>query len=561
REFASEREKLDVKQMIEQERMEAERLHNLDLLKIKFLTDLSHEFRTPISLITAPVEELLEKQLPESISEHLQMIRRNCRRLLNLVNQLLDFRKMEVQGLQLEAQPGDVVSFVTKTAESFKDLAANKQIVLNVEHEGNGWYALFDHDKLERILFNLLSNAFKFTPDGGAVTIKTEIVSNSLQQPVLMLTVSDTGVGVCTEDLERIFERFYQSAQHSSVLNQGTGIGLSITKEFIELHGGSLRAERLPIQGMKFLVELPLIPVENENDQLVIADRPEQLYPVQEKTSASPDAALIGEKATTVLIVEDNDEFRHYIAKNLSQFYNIIEACDGTEGWQKTLSAHPQLVVSDISMPRMNGIDLSKKIKSDKRTRHIPVILLTAATGEQNQLTGLKSGANDYLTKPFNFRILNARIENLLQLNKNLKETYSKQIHLVGQEVKTESADIKLLDTVMKYIDDKLSDSDLSVEDLCKHVSMSRGSLYYKLIELTGLPPVEYIRSVKLEKAAILLENSDYNVAQIAYVTGFGTPSYFTRMFKAKYGMVPSEYINIKRNQAKAKMTDIELLA
>ncbi len=260
---------------------------------------------------------------------------------------------------------------------------------------------------------------------------------------------------------------------------------------------------------------------------------------------------VVSDRSTTILLVEDNEEFRTYLADHLRKYYQIVEAADGKQGWQKTLSAHPHLVVSDINMPIMTGIELSKKIKEDKRTCHIPVILLTAMAGEDDQLKGLKSGANDYLSKPFNFQILNTRIANLLDLNKSVKDTYSKQIQLDGNDIVTESGNLKLLNTILRYIEDKLSDPDLSVEELSKHVGMSRGSLYYKLIELTGLSPIEYIRTVKLEKAATLMETSELNVTQIAYITGFGTPSYFTRMFKNKYGVVPSEYLNARRSPAK----------
>jgi signal transduction histidine kinase/ligand-binding sensor domain-containing protein/DNA-binding response OmpR family regulator len=557
REFETQQEKLQVKQVMEQERREAEQLHELDLLKIKFLTDLSHEFRTPISLILAPVEKLLERKLIPEAEGDVKMINRNVRRLMNMVNQLLDFRKMEEEELKLHRQPGDVIYFTKDIAESFKDVAARKGIVFSIKSNYNYWGTSFDHNKLERILFNLLSNAFKFTPKGGKITLDLEINDISLAEPHLIIKVIDSGIGIPAHDLTRIFDRFYQH-QTSAVLNQGTGIGLSITKEFVDLHGGHIHAENLPTQGSCFVVDLPMLPsqynVNEDNDIDVLTENISigtVLLPGQTEIDANdliiPDKPQVTTKKVTVLLVEDNDEFRAYLADHLKQYYHIIEAADGKEGWQKTLGSHPQLVVSDINMPLMSGIELSKKIKEDKRTCHIPIILLTAMTGEDDQLAGLKSGANDYLSKPFNFQILNTKIGNLLDLNQSLKDTYSKQIQLVGQEVVTESANLKLLNSIMKYIEAKLSDSDLSVEELSKHVGMSRGSLYYKLIELTGLSPIEYIRNVKLEKAAGLLEGSELNVAQIAYMTGFGTPSYFSRMFKNKFGMVPSEYLNLKR--------------
>lgn len=543
--FAKEQEVLRFEQMIETERREALKIHELDELKIKFLTNLSHEFRTPISLIAAPVEKLMAKKTNEEISGDLNMINRNIKNLLNLVNQLLDFRKMEQHELKLNLSDGDIVGFINETAESFKDIAAKKNIVLEIKNARSHWLAAFDRDKLERIIFNLLSNAFKFTPASGTVQLETDVKENAIQ-PYISIIVSDTGVGVAEKDLENIFGRFYQSDQPSVILNQGSGIGLSIIKEFVELHEGSIKAELLPERGMRFVVNLPLKPAStaaiaaNNTENTGLTETPAQL-----NDTAAPEAGDL----PRILVVEDNDEFRRYLVDHLKEHFIIIEAANGKEGWQKTLSAHPQLVVSDISMPQMNGIDLSKKIKADKRTRHIPIILLTAINGEDEQLKGLNSGANDYLTKPFNFQILNARISNLLNLNKSLKDTYSRQIHMVGENVEIESGDLKLISAIMAFMEARLNDPDLSVEEMAKHVGMSRGSLYYKLIELTGLTPIEYMRAIKLDKAAALLESSTYNVAQIAYMTGFGTPSYFSRMFKSKFGVLPSEYLNSKRGK------------
>jgi len=547
KQFEQAQEKLQVSQLIEQERREAERLHELDLLKIKFLTDLSHEFRTPVSLILAPVEKLLEKSVPGNDIEDLKMINRNGRRLLNLVNQLLDFRKMEEQKLKLCLSPGEIMSFITESCEAFHDLALKKQVTLAVDVQQEELRVHFDPDKLERIIFNLLSNAFKFTPAGGIISVSARTERNSLSNAHLLLKVTDTGIGIQADDIEKIFDRFYQSRQSNAIINQGTGIGLAITKEFVELHGGTIQAESVAGLGASFLVKIP-VTIIVESDY-----RESQYFQVDKYVAEEPPSGENTVEMPTILLVEDNDEFRSYLSGHLKKYYHIIEAANGKDGWQKALGAHVNLVVSDINMPHMDGIELSKKIKADKRTSHTPVILLTAMTGEEDQLKGLKTGANDYLTKPFNFQILQTKIDNLLDLNKNLKDTYSRQIQMISPQVEMESADVKLLNSIMKYIEDQLSEPGLSVEELSRHVGMSRGSLYYKVLEITGQTPVEYIRNVKLDKAAQLLEISDYNVAQIAYTTGFGTPSYFSRIFKTRFGMLPSEYLIIKRNQVKSK--------
>jgi len=546
RQFEQVQEKLQVSQLIEQERREAERLHELDLLKIKFLTDLSHEFRTPVSLILAPVEKLLGKSVPGDDMEDLKMINRNGRRLLNLVSQLLDFRKMEEQKVKLNLLPGEIMCFIVEACAAFQDLALKKQVALHVDVQQEEFNTYFDPDKLERIIFNLLSNAFKFTPGGGVVAVRALIEKGPSLNTQLLLRVTDTGTGIRSDEIEKIFERFYQSHQSRAIINQGTGIGLAITKEFVELHGGIVRAESIPGQGSTFIVRIPL------ND--IGESRPDPVILNIEDAPAIRETIL---QMPTILLVEDNDEFRSYLSDHLKKYYHIIEAANGKEGWQKTLGAHVSLVVSDISMPYMDGIELSKKIKGDKRTSHTPVILLTAMTGEEEQLKGLKTGASDYLTKPFNFQILQTKINNLLDLNKNLKDTYSRQIQMISPKVEMESADVKLLNSIKKYIEDQLSEPGLSVEELSRHVGMSRSSLYYKVLEISGLTPVEYIRNVKLDKAAELLELSDYNVAQIAYTTGFGTPSYFSRTFKTRFGMLPSEYLIIKRSPPKSKATTV----
>ena len=549
-ELALKQNQINKEQKVLQQQRESERAHALDTQKIKFLTNLSHEFRTPISLILAPVDKLLAVKQEQQVSNQVKMIRRNARRLLNLVNQLLDFRKMEEQELKLNLNQGDLVAFINEAAEAFQDLSDRKKISLQVNSDILELQTYFDQDKMERIVFNLLSNAFKFTKEGGEVSLVMSL-RKKLEQSKSMfdIRVSDTGIGIAQENVDRIFDRFFMDNNVTSILNQGSGIGLSIVKEFVELHEGKITVESELGNGTSFYVSIPVEVITHEIklETEAIVEVPTETITLEQDFAQ---LAMVGDGSmATVLLVEDNDEFRFYLKDSLQPYYHIIEAANGKEGWQKTLSGHPQLVVSDISMPEMSGIELSQKIKSDKRTSHIPVILLTAISGEEDQVKGLKSGANDYLTKPFNFNILQAKIENLLLFNRSLKNAYSKQVKVEAKEIEIESSEVKLLSKIVKYIDEKLNNPELSVEELSKHVGMSRGSLYHKLLEITGLTPIEYIRSIKLERAVELLEKSDYNVAQIAYMTGFGTPSYFSRLFKAQFKMLPSEYINAKRKE------------
>jgi len=545
RNFAQVQDKMRAAQLLEQQRVEAEQLRALDQLKIKFLTNLSHEFRTPLSLIIGPIDRLVNAHKDEQITGPLLMIKRNTRRLLNLVNQILDFRKIEDQELKLNAIETDIVSFVKEVLESFKDLSESKKIQLMFKSQFRYFKAPFDQDKIERVLFNLLSNAFKFTPTGGSISVELEKTVEAGQQDVLLIRVADTGIGISETDRKQIFNRFFQADGIAPILNQGSGIGLSIAQEFVKLHGGEISVKSEEGGGSTFSITIPFANADS-GEELLIDFSGAQDAPALDEIEPLTDDQTNSE-IPTVLLVEDNEDFRAYLREGLRPFYKIYEAANGQEGWQKALSSHPQIIVSDINMPYLSGIELCKKVKNDKRTNHIPIVLLTAVTGEEQQLKGLETGANDYLSKPFNFEILNAKIKNLLSLNKRLRDTYTKQIKVQAPELIIESHSDRLLNKIALYIDDNLNNPKLSVEDLSRHVGMSRGSLYHKILELTGLSPVEYIRSVKLEKAKVLLEKSDLNVSQIAYMVGFATPNYFAKSFKLKFNMQPSEYINLKR--------------
>lgn len=531
--------------LAEQEKQETKRVRELDRMKIKFLTNLSHDFRTPISLILGPVEQLIASEQTGNRLEKLNMIKRNSRRLLNLVNQLLDFRKMEEHELKLQLAKGELVSFIKEVTDSFSDFAERKNIRFTFSSRTTSLYVFFDHDKMERILFNLLSNAFKFTQEEDAVMVELQLLEKPATPGLqwVLITVKDTGIGIPKDKREKVFDHFFQTNTSSAILNQGTGIGLSITKEFVKMHGGDIEVESESGQGATFSIQLPLKIAEQETPPLATALASQQEDTALPEASRVLPAAQSFSEMSTILLVEDNEDFRFYLKDNLRNSYKVIEAANGKDGWQKALALHPHLIVSDITMPQMDGISLLQKLKSDKRTSHIPVILLTALTNEEQQISGLETGANDYLIKPFNFEILHAKIRNLLHLNHTLKNTYTKQIKVHAPEVQKESTDEKLLNRIVCHLEEKLTDSQLSVESLSKEVGMSRSSLYNKLLELTGQTPVEYIRSYRLEKAMTLMQKSDMTIAEIAYQVGFSTPNYFAKSFKNKYNMLPSEFI------------------
>jgi signal transduction histidine kinase/ligand-binding sensor domain-containing protein/DNA-binding response OmpR family regulator len=541
REFDAVQDKLEVERKLAAEREEAHRMHELDLMKIKFFTNVSHEFRTPLSLIISPIDTLIKNSDKPEQKNQLVMIKRNGRRLLNLVNQLLDFRKMEFKELKLDLKKGNIIEFIKEVSASFTDLADQNHIGYLFDSEVESLVTKFDHDKIERILFNLLSNSFKFTASGGHISVLLRLISADVIEPnkqLLEIKVIDTGIGISKEKQEKIFERFFQVNLPEGLLNQGSGIGLSISHEFVKMHSGEIYVESEPGNGSTFIVQLPLN-VEEEKAIPAASPVSKQADEVVKQTKSVWES----EKKPVVLLIEDNDDMRFYLKDNLKHTFNIIEAADGKEGWQKALALHPNLIVSDVSMPEMNGLDLCKKIRGDSRTTHIPIILLTALTEEEDQLIGLTNGANDYIGKPFNFEILLSKINGLLAMQQTFKKTYQKQMEIQVQDLVIVSEDEKFLKHVFDCIEKNITNYNFSVEELSRQMSLSRVSLYKRLLALTGKTPVDCIRTVRLKRAVQLLEKSQLSIANIAYEVGFNNPTYFSKVFKDEYGTVPSEYV------------------
>ena len=544
-EFRLKHDKLEEERQLANEREEARRMHQLDVMKIKFFTNVSHEFRTPLSLILSPIDDLIKTTEKPDQQQQLTMIKRNGKRLLNLVNQLLDFRKMEYNELKLSLKKGDIIHFIKEVSSSFTDVAHQKQIQFLFESEVPSFVTNFDHDKIERVLFNLLSNAFKFTPSGGYISVMINLFSPDVfahDQKILEIKIMDTGIGIPAENQEKIFERFFQDNMPESLLNQGSGIGLSITKEFVKMHGGEIKIESEPDYGTCFTIELPVGDL-HEEALIDVPDPVEALYP------ALPVAENVNNssKKPAILLIEDNDDLRFYLKDNLKHSFHIIEAVNGKDGWQKALALHPKLIVSDVSMPEMNGIELCKKIKTDSRTAQIPIILLTALTSQEDQLTGLNSGANDYIVKPFNFEILLSKIHGLLKITK----TYQKQVDVQASGIEVVSEDEKFLKNAFACIEKNITNPNFSVEEMSRNMNLSRVSLYKKLLVLTGKTPVDCIRTIRLKRAVQLLEKSKLSIASVAYEVGFNNAAYFAKVFREEFGMLPSEYIVELRSKEK----------
>lgn len=531
---------------VEQQRKEADRMHAIDAMKTKFFTNVSHEFRTPLSLILSPLDRILKTTHEPEEKTQLQLIHRNAKRLLHLINQLLDFRKMEVQEFKLHLAPGDIIKFTKDISYSFSDIAEQKNIEFSVHSNAEKLETYFDRDKLEKILFNLLSNAFKYTPNNGKISI--ELISNDDDK--FEIKVKDNGIGIPADKHERIFERFFQNDVPESMINQGTGIGLAITKEFVRLLEGTVHVTSEPDKGTCFTVILPVKKISEEAGKTVIQN--EWANAAENGETRLNGSARSGEKNSkkaTILIVEDNEDFRFYLKDNLKLKYIVVEASNGKEGWQKIKDIIPHLVVSDIMMPQLTGIDLSRRIKNDPRTSHIPIILLTAMESEETQLEGYHIGINDYIAKPFTFEILDARIKNLLQQQKQLKKDFQRQIEINPGQITITPVDEQFMKQTVEAVEKNISNTAYSVEDLSRDLFMSRVALYKKILALTGKTPVEFIRMMRLKRGAQLLEKSQMTISEIAYEVGFNNPKIFSKYFKEEFKVLPSQYQAGKQQQ------------
>jgi len=521
---------------VKQQRREAERAHALEKLKTKFFTNVSHEFRTPLSLIIAPLDKIIRQSADEEQKKQLNLVQRNAKRLLNLVNQLLDFRKMEVEEVKLHPSIGDIIGFARDISLSFMDVAEKKKIQFAFSSNVDSLEIYFDKDKIEKILFNLISNAFKYTHDNGAVSVNLlyNPPVNNEGDGTLTLEVKDTGIGIPADQQERIFERFFQTDVPESMVNQGTGIGLAITKEFVRLHSGIITVKSEPEKGSCFTVLLAAKKIYHPSTpSATAAEVTEQL---------SLEDGQRKDKKKTIVIVEDNEDLRFYLKDNLKGQYHVEEALNGKEGWEKIKLMNPDLVVSDIMMPLMDGVEMARKIKNETLTAHIPVILLTAMGSEEKQLEGLKAGVNDYVTKPFTFEVLASRIRNLLAQQKILQKRFQKQIEVNPGEVTITPVDEKFLKQALEVVEKNLDSAEFSVEDFSRDMFMNRTTLYRKIHSLTGKSPLEFIRSIRLKRAARLLDKSGMSVAEIAYEVGFNNPKVFTKFFKEEFKVTPSQY-------------------
>ncbi|HEX9251771.1 MAG TPA: ATP-binding protein [Ignavibacteriaceae bacterium] len=524
-------------------RWESEKLKELDKIKTNFFTNLSHEFRTPLTLILGPIEKLLNGKAKGDPSSQYQMMYNHATRLLQLVNQLLDLSSIDAGKMKLEIGKYDVVSFMKGIASSFQSFAEEKNITINFSSKNEKLEACFDKDKLQKIFSNLLSNAIKFNKENGLVNITLGEKRNGAYS-YLQIEVKDNGPGMDSEVQKNIFDRFYKSQSLSTV--EGSGIGLALVKELIELHYAEIEVRSELGKGTEFRV---IIPIDENfyNDKNVfikknvrIEDSPGSFVKISETDFVKNETA---EEAPFVLIVEDNDDMRRFIKENIQTNFKVIEAIDGEDGLTKAIENIPDLIISDVLMPKLNGYEFCEKLKNDEMISHIPVILLTSKAETNSRIIGLETGADDYLTKPFNSAELLLRIKNLIDQRKKLREKFSREITLEPKEIAVTSIDQKFLTRVLEIVEKNVSNENFSAEDFAENVGMSKTHLNRKLNALTDTSANEFIRTYRLKKAARLLSGKSGNISEIAYEVGFSNPSYFAESFKKLFGYSPSEYL------------------
>lgn len=512
--------------------MEIIQQHEMDEAKMRFFTNVSHDLRTPLSLIIIPLEKLLSSNLEKGVKEELELIHRNSETLLNEVNQLLDFRKLDQQKTQLMLSHGNLSDFVKEVCGSFIPQAVKKGINIRLHINETKMDMDFDRNKIQRILLNLLSNAVKYNYENGEVIVALDkITANGTENA--QIQVADTGIGIKDENKDKIFDRFFQE-QHSTTTYVGNGIGLHIVKEYVAMHHGTITVENHIPQGTIFTVTLPV------THNYAVNDEKQDEAEIREKAVDEVSDRTDTHK-TSLLIVEDNDDFRNFLINCLKDTYQVFDAPNGKEALEILAHQSIQIIISDVMMPEMDGMELCRKIKTDIRYSHIPVILLTARTADEHELSGLKEGADDYITKPFNLEILLLRIQKILKWTINNHEKF-KTIDISPSEITVSSLDEQLIEKAIRAVEENMDNSEFSVEELSSYVGMSRGHLYKKLIMITGKSPLEFIRILRVKRGKQLLEQSQLNVSQIAYQIGL-SPKQFAKYFKEEFGYVPSEYI------------------
>lgn len=508
--------------------------------KLVFFTNVSHDFRTPLTLVADPVEQLLEdKALTPRQQSLLKVVHKNVHILLRLVNQILDFRKYENDKLELVRANMNLRVQLQEWSHSFQTLALKKHIhfVLEVNDDRADYLMAVDAEKMERVYFNLLSNAFKFTPENGTITVTLSTLTKEEGGRYARLVVADTGSGISVQHIRHIFDRFYQI----DVNHAGSGIGLALAKAFVELHGGEITADSVEGKGTVFTVDIPMTVVEEPSADLVQEPRITQQTVVEELEDMETEEQIPDENKECILIIDDNADVRDYVKSLLKEEYTVIEAPDGRAGLKKAMKYVPDAIICDVMMPVMDGLECCRKLKTELQTSHIPVMLLTACSLDEQRIQGFECGADSYISKPFNSKLLLVRLRNLMDNHKRLKQFFGDKTTLSKESVS--DVDKGFVDRFRELIEENLADSELSVEDLGGKMGLSRVQLYRKIKALTNYSPNELVRIARLKKAASLLASSEKTISEITYEIGFTSPSYFTKCYKEYFGESPTDFL------------------
>lgn len=506
--------------------------------KLVFFTNISHDFRTPLTLVADPVEQLLaDPSLEGDRRRMLLLVQRNVQILLRLVNQILDFRRYETGKMEFTPVPLDLLQCFVEWNDSFQAAARRKHIHFSFDSvPDTDYHTQADAEKLERIYFNLLANAFKFTPENGKVTVRLAALQKD-GAPFFRFTVANTGSLISAEHIRSIFDRFYKIDRHHT----GSGIGLALVKAFVEIHGGSISVESDERLGTVFTVDLPVRTCE-EGTYVVTA-------PMEESAPDRVDSLLREDEAEnlndpskpSVLVIDDNADIRAYVHTLLNSEYSIIEAADGTEGIRKAMKYVPDVIISDVMMPGIDGIECCRRLKGELQTCHIPVILLTACSLDEQRIQGYAGGADSYISKPFSSQLLLTRIRNLIESRQRMKQFFGDRQTLAKEDICDMDKDF--VERFKSLIEVKMGDSELNVEDLGKEMGLSRVQLYRKIKSLTNYAPNELLRMARLKKEASLLASSDMTIAEVGYEVGFTSPSYFAKCYKEQFGESPTEFL------------------
>jgi signal transduction histidine kinase/ligand-binding sensor domain-containing protein/DNA-binding response OmpR family regulator len=532
--------RLTMKNELQLQQFESQKQETINKAKFNFFTNISHEIRTPLTMLMAPLHHLAQSAVNDEQKRYIGYVERNAQRLQRLINQLLDFQKVEASQMKLKALPVDMVRFTTDIVGLCESSANEKNIDLFYEPACDELEAWVDVDKMDKIIFNILANALKFTPPGGQITVIIKHSEDSFD-----ISISDTGIGMSANDLIHIFDRFYQVDQAQSA--QGTGIGLHLTKKLVELHHGTIQVTSEPNKGSSFTLRFPLGKQHLEPDEIgtqtPFLEQNVMPKPLTDFITHSSPHIDEPSKKLTLVCIEDDPEILSFLATDLGRKYHIVQATNGIDGWKSIVKHQPEVIVSDVMMPGMDGLALCNKVKTTLETSHIPIILLTARTAVEHQIEGLETGADAYITKPFHPSILKLTVERIIDSRTKLKERFAQWPVFVAKDITATSADEKFLQRAIDYVTENMGDCDLSIEKMCSDLSINRVQLYRKLKALTNQVPTEFIRIIRLKQAAALLTSTELNISEVAFRVGFNSHQYFTNSFQKHFNQSPTEYV------------------